>query len=162
MMGCWDWEKLPAVPPELIFVPPDWPLSIWSFACWARQTIVALSVIMAHKPSRPLPFRVDELRCGTPPHRRRLGPVGLCLVGLDKALHRYEALSEGSWPKRLIRGSALREAERWIVARQEADGSWGGIQPPMVYSTIALVLHGLPYRPPGGQGRTSWPRAFHP
>jgi len=30
------------------------------------------------------------------------------------------------------------------VARQEADGSWGGIQPPMVYSTIALVLQGYP------------------
>ena len=70
--------------------------------------------------------------------------MGLCLVGLDKALHRYEAASERSWPKRLIRGAALREAERWIVARQEADGSWGGIQPPMVYSTIALVLRGYP------------------
>ena len=144
MMGCWDWEDLPAVPPELVFLPADWPLSIWSFACWARQTIVALSVIMAHKESRPLPFRVDELRSGAPPRRRRLGPVGLCLVGLDKALHRYEAASERSWPKRLIRGAALREAERWIVARQEADGSWGGIQPPMVYSTIALVLRGYP------------------
>ncbi len=70
--------------------------------------------------------------------------MGLCLVGLDKALHRYEAASERSWPKRLIRGAALREAERWMVARQEADGSWGGIQPPMVYSTIALVLRGYP------------------
>ena len=53
-------------------------------------------------------------------------------------------MAEGSWPKRLIRGAALREAERWIVARQEADGSWGGIQPPMVYSTIALVVRGYP------------------
>jgi squalene-hopene/tetraprenyl-beta-curcumene cyclase len=144
MVGCWDWEELPAVPPELIFLPPDWPLSIWSFACWARQTIVALSVIMACRPSRPLPFTVDELRSGASPRRRRHGPVAACLVGLDKALHRYESAPEGSWPKRLIRGAALREAERWIVARQEADGSWGGIQPPMVYSTIALVLRGYP------------------
>ena len=94
MMGCWDWDQLPAVPPELVFLPPDWPLSIWSFACWARQTIVALSVIMAHKPTRPLPFKVDELKSGARPPRRRLGPLGLCLVGLDKVLHRYDALSE--------------------------------------------------------------------
>jgi squalene-hopene/tetraprenyl-beta-curcumene cyclase len=33
-------------------------------------------------------------------------------------------------------------AERWIVQRQEADGSWGGIQPPWVYSLIALHLRG--------------------
>jgi squalene-hopene/tetraprenyl-beta-curcumene cyclase len=144
MMGCWDWGQLPAVPPELVFLPPDWPLSVWSFGCWARQTIVALSVIMAHRESRPLPFRVDELRTGTAPRRRRVGPVGWALVGLDKALRRYEAVPEGSWPKRLIRGAALREAERWIVARQEADGSWGGIQPPMVYSTIALTVRGYP------------------
>jgi squalene-hopene/tetraprenyl-beta-curcumene cyclase len=144
MVGCWDWEKLPAVPPELVFLRPNWPLSIWSFGCWARQTIVALSVILAHKPSRPLSFQVEELKSGKAPRRRRLGPVGLSFVGLDKVLRRYEALGEQSWPKRVIRGAALREAERWMVARQEADGSWGGIQPPMVYSTIALTLQGFP------------------
>ena len=71
-------------------------------------------------------------------------PARRALVALDRALHRYEQVPDESWPKRLIRGAALREAERWIVARQEADGSWGGIQPPMVYSTIALVLQGYP------------------
>ena len=33
-------------------------------------------------------------------------------------------------------------ATEWIVRRQEADGSWGGIQPPWVYSMIALSLIG--------------------
>jgi squalene-hopene/tetraprenyl-beta-curcumene cyclase len=140
MVGRWDWDDLPVVPPELVFLPPDWPLSIWSFACWARQTMVALSVISAHRPSRPLSFDIEELRAGSPPRRRRLGPLGNALLALDKALHMYERTS--SWPKRLLRQAALREAERWIVSRQEADGSWGGIQPPMVYSTIALVLQG--------------------
>jgi len=140
MVGQWDWADLPVVPPELIFLPPDWPLSIWSFACWARQTIVALSVISAHRPSRPLSFGIGELRSGVPPRRKRPGAVGTALVALDRALHIYEAST--SWPKRALRSAALREAERWIVARQEADGSWGGIQPPMVYSTIALSLQG--------------------
>jgi squalene-hopene/tetraprenyl-beta-curcumene cyclase len=142
MVGRWDWDKLPAVPAELVYVPPTWPISIWSFACWARQTIVALSVITAHRPSRPLPFDIDELFSGQAPRRRPLGPLGLALVAFDKALRKYEALPARSWPKRVVRGAALREAERWMVARQEADGSWGGIQPPMVYSTIALVLQG--------------------
>ena len=31
----------------------------------------------------------------------------------------------------------------WIIARQEADGSWGGIQPPWVYSLLALHLEGF-------------------
>jgi squalene-hopene/tetraprenyl-beta-curcumene cyclase len=142
MVGRWDWDKLPVVPPEIIFLPPNWPLSIWSFGCWARQTIVALAVISAHRPCRPLPFEIEELKSGRQPQRRRLGPAGLALMALDRALHYYEELPADFWPKRLVRGAALREAERWIVARQEADGSWGGIQPPMVYSTIALVLQG--------------------
>ena len=38
----------------------------------------------------------------------------------------------------------MARAEHWIVRRQEADGSWGGIQPPWVYSLIALHLGGYP------------------
>ncbi len=38
----------------------------------------------------------------------------------------------------------MERAEHWIVRRQEADGSWGGIQPPWVYSLIALHLGGYP------------------
>ncbi len=38
-----------------------------------------------------------------------------------------------------MRSSAIA---RWVIERQEADGSWGGIQPPWVYSLIALNLMG--------------------
>jgi squalene-hopene/tetraprenyl-beta-curcumene cyclase len=38
----------------------------------------------------------------------------------------------------------MRKAGEWILARQEADGGWGGIQPPWVYSVMALVLLGYP------------------
>ena len=37
-----------------------------------------------------------------------------------------------------LRRRALRAAEQWIRDRQEADGSWGGIQPPWVWGIIAL------------------------
>src|SRR6202044_205869 len=43
---------------------------------------------------------------------------------------------------------ALRRAAEWIVARQEADGGWGGIQPPWVYSILALHLLGYPLEHP--------------
>ncbi len=41
-----------------------------------------------------------------------------------------------------LRASSMRTMTDWIVERQEADGSWGGIQPPWVYSLIALDLMG--------------------
>jgi squalene-hopene/tetraprenyl-beta-curcumene cyclase len=61
------------------------------------------------------------------------------LLALDHVLRLYQRR-----PLRPLREYALARAERWIVDRQEADGSWGGIQPPWVYSLIALTLRGYP------------------
>ena len=41
-----------------------------------------------------------------------------------------------------VRRAALRRCAEWIIARQEKDGCWGGIQPPWVYSLMALNLLG--------------------
>ncbi|MGA9311885.1 MAG: squalene--hopene cyclase, partial [Pseudonocardiaceae bacterium] len=55
----------------------------------------------------------------------------------DRVLHAYSRR-----PVRLLRRAAMRRAAEWILARQEADGCWGGIQPPWVYSLLALHLLG--------------------
>jgi squalene-hopene/tetraprenyl-beta-curcumene cyclase len=52
-------------------------------------------------------------------------------------LRRYERRPVGA-----LRRKALATAERWIVERQERDGSWGGIQPPWVWAIIALKALG--------------------
>src|ERR671930_485721 len=67
LFGLWSWDEVPALPPELVLLPPWFPLNPYDFACWARQTIVALSIVWAHRPVRPLPFGVDELRTGHSP-----------------------------------------------------------------------------------------------
>jgi squalene-hopene/tetraprenyl-beta-curcumene cyclase len=140
MFGLWSWEDVPVVPPEVMLLPSWVPLNIYDFACWARQTIVALSLVIAHRPCRPLPFGIDELR-GAQAWRRPSGTSGWSrmLARLDRGLHAYERRPLG-----LLRRLAMAHAERWIVRRQEADGSWGGIQPPWVYSIIALHLGGMP------------------
>jgi squalene-hopene/tetraprenyl-beta-curcumene cyclase len=146
----WSWDDLPALPPEVVLLPPWAPLNIYDFGCWARQTIVALTVVAAHRPRWPLPFRLDELRAGTAappaPSRAAARSPFTTTAGrfelLDRVLHRYERLPDWAPPKRLLRRRALAAAERWIVQRQEADGSWGGIQPPWVYSLLALRLRG--------------------
>jgi squalene-hopene/tetraprenyl-beta-curcumene cyclase len=47
-------------------------------------------------------------------------------------------------PVRSLRERAIRAAETWILDHQEATGDWGGIQPPMVYSILALHYLGYP------------------
>lgn len=138
LFGLWPWDRLPVLPPELLYLPTWFPLNVYDFGCWARQTVVALTVVGAHRPVRPIPVRLDELASGVAavPERSLRTWAGRFAL-LDRLLHRYEAR-----PYRRLRRAALRRAEQWIVERQEADGGWGGIQPPWVYSLIALHLQG--------------------
>ncbi|MFI0371202.1 squalene--hopene cyclase [Actinomadura sp. 1N219] len=138
MFGRWSWDELPVVPPELMFLPRWFPLNVYDFACWARQTIVPLTVVAAVRPVRPLPFTLDELYPDDDvPRPAKKAGWDAAFQALDKALHIYER-----HPAKPIRRAALRRAADWIIARQERDGSWGGIQPPWVYSLLALHLLG--------------------
>ena len=44
LLGQWPWQRMVPIPPELVLLPPWSPFSVYNFACWARQTFVALSV----------------------------------------------------------------------------------------------------------------------
>jgi len=140
MCGLWSWDDLPVIPPEIIYLPSWFPLNIYDWGCWARQTIVALAVVASFKPSRPVSFTLDELRAATPARPAKGGhpdPWGLFFDGLDAVLHQVQKV----YPK-FMRRAALRRCTEWIIARQESDGCWGGIQPPWVYSLIGLHLMG--------------------
>jgi squalene-hopene/tetraprenyl-beta-curcumene cyclase len=219
LFGLWPWERIPALPPEIVMLPRWAPLNIYDFGCWARQTIVALSLVMARRPKKALEFDLRDLhgaqpwtpsgaapapRAGTRPPRparpsssaRGLSsllsvsapaaateagrrslfariPVSteagrhslLARIPVSTEAGRHSLLaripvsaSAGRWLGRLdgalrvyerhplpaLRRQAIARAEAWIVRRQEADGSWGGIQPPWVYSLMALHLGGYP------------------
>ncbi|HEU5333706.1 MAG TPA: prenyltransferase/squalene oxidase repeat-containing protein, partial [Actinocrinis sp.] len=144
LFGLWDWERLPVMPPELVFLPPAVPFNVYDWACWARQTVVPLTVVAHFKPVRPLPFGIDELRTGAP--EPGLAPTASWagfFQRADRVLHVYDKVR-----RKPLRRAALRRAVEWIVARQEADGGWGGIQPPWVYSIMALHLMGYPLEHP--------------
>jgi squalene-hopene/tetraprenyl-beta-curcumene cyclase len=146
LFGQSDWEALPAMPPEAMLLPARSPLNIYEFSSWARATIVPILVVWACRPVSPLPdgMSVDELYVH--PADRRSIPfandgwrVGWAntFLGIDRILQLFERL-----PHKPLREKALTACERWIVDHQEADGSWGGIQPPWVYSLIALKCLG--------------------
>lgn len=117
LLGHWPWQRIPTLPVEIVLLPPSAPFSVYNFACWARQTVVPLAAVMALRPVRPAPVDLKEI--GSVPGRtrppRRPGP---------------------------LRRRALAAAEEWVRARQEADGSWGGIQPPWVWSILMLAALG--------------------
>ena len=117
LIGQWPWNRLAHVPVELILLPAEGPLSVYDFSCWARQTMVSLSAVEALRPVRPSAIDLSEIG------GRKTAPGGR---------PRHSA----------YRRHAIRVAERWVRERQEADGSWGGIQPPWVWSLIMLAALG--------------------
>jgi squalene-hopene/tetraprenyl-beta-curcumene cyclase len=139
LFGAYPWEGVPSMPPELVWLPPRVPLNLYDFACWARGTVAPLLIVISRRPRRPLPFALDEL----------------VLPGTEWRVRRVEGSGPFAWADHLLkqydrlriqpgRRSARRRLVNWISDRQEADGSWGGIQPPWVYSLIALHLEGMP------------------
>jgi len=145
MFGQWSWDDLPVIPPEMIYLPAWFPLNVYDWACWARQTIVPLTVVCTLRPVRSLPFTLNELRpdpSAEPPAASGPDAWATVFERLDQVLHVYHRRVQRLRPAKAVRTAALRRCAEWIIARQEKDGCWGGIQPPWVYSVIALHLLG--------------------
>ncbi|MBI3926418.1 MAG: squalene--hopene cyclase [Armatimonadetes bacterium] len=147
LIGEWPWSSTPTLPPEIIFLPPGAPFNIYRFSSWARGTIVPLTILSARRPVRPLPpgRRLDELF----PRGRSAQDYSLpkpegspwkkFFHFADRLLERYQGLA---WqPGREL---AIKLCTEWILRRQEADGCWAGIQPPWIYSLMALHTLGFP------------------
>ncbi|MCA9823162.1 MAG: squalene--hopene cyclase, partial [Dehalococcoidia bacterium] len=146
LFGQFDWNAFPAMPPETLLLPDRGPFNIYEFASWARATIVAIFVVWAYKPVVAVPAErgvselfVDQRDRSRIRFKRDRKPITWrnAFLVADGLLKLYDKS-----PIKPFRARALDACERWIVDHQEADGSWGGIQPPWVYSLIALKCRG--------------------
>ena len=149
LFGQWEWKGTPNMPPEMIFLPAWAPFNIYEFASWARATVVPMLIILTRQPYCPVPesANIDELYPGGREGANYNLPKptggfgwGKALWWTDKLVGLYQKL-----PVHPFRGMAERKIMRWVLEHQEADGSWAGIQPPWVYSLIAL--HTMGYGP---------------
>jgi squalene-hopene/tetraprenyl-beta-curcumene cyclase len=147
LFGQVSWDGIPLLPVEFMLLPSWSGLSIYEFSSWTRLTVVPLMIIMAKRPVHHLPPSqgVQELfLCADEPfshHRvawKSQAPLlENAFVILDRILKIYAWLRL-PWPRHF----ALRQAEKWILEHQEESGDWGGIQPPMVNSLVALHCRG--------------------
>ena len=148
LFGQWEWEGTPMMPPELMFLPSWFPFNIYEFSSWARATIVPMLIILTERPLRPVPqwAQIDELYPTPREHTDYSLPRPKSLLSWKRFFHISDRLLRlyQRMPVQPGRKRAILKAARWIVSHQEADGSWGGIQPPWVYSLVALKHLGYP------------------
>ncbi len=147
-MGQVPWKATAAVPVEVALFPNWFFFNMYELASWARGTAFALMLLQVAQPVVPVDFRngVLELYIQPPHFTRFKQPQGAGLFsmrsmfnGVDRLLRVYNRFHSKS-----LRARAMRVAENWILERQEANGSWGGIEP--CYLLSAMALKGLGYR----------------
>ena len=137
MIGVWPWAATPNLPPEVIRLPFSIPFNIYHFAQWARATIVPLCVVSARQPVWPLPGgdQLDELFPEGYENFDFFVPATSRPCSLEWAFRttRPRAAFRPAQELMPLRENTIKLCLEWLIQHQDADGAWGGIQPPWIY-----------------------------
>ena len=141
-LGQYDYDAVPAIPPEIVLFPNWFWFNIYEISSWSRAILIPLSICYAKKPFKKIPdeWNIDELfpegRHGSSLHlkweRKLFGWRNFFLV-LDRLCHWFERVHV-----RPLRSVALRVAEKWMLERFELSDGLGAIYPSILNSIIAL------------------------
>ncbi|MDQ2711579.1 MAG: squalene--hopene cyclase, partial [Acidobacteriota bacterium] len=133
-------DACPSIPPEIILLPFNF---IYQMSSWTRAIVVALSIVHAANPCRPVPagFTVDELYiAGAPmiPERdmKRLSWRNFFTL-TDRLLKYWEKLGI-----HFVRQHAIKKCGEWMIEHFENSDGLGAIYPSMQYAIMALDVLG--------------------
>ena len=141
-LGQYDYDAVPAIPPEIVLFPNWFWFNIYEISSWSRAILVPLSIVYAKKPFKKIPeeMNIDELFVGGRDKSRMRLPWGEDRISwrnfflvLDRIVHWFEAVHI-----RPLRSLALKKAERWMLERFEMSDGLGAIYPAMLNAIIAL------------------------
>ena len=137
IFGQYDWERLPAMIPEIMLLPRSSRIpNLYRISAWTRTIVVPMLIIYALRPRVEIPFSVRDLIL---PHRPLKGRspaktfLHAAFRALDLAMRFYNRA-----PVRPVRRRALEAARLWMLERIRPAGGLGAIYPPMLNAVIAL------------------------
>jgi len=141
-LGQYDYDAVPAIPPEIVLFPNWFWFNIYEISSWSRAILIPLSICYAKKPFKKIPdeWNIDELfpegRHGESLRlkwdQKLIGWRNFFLV-LDRLCHGFERVHI-----RPLRSWALKAAEKWMLERFELSDGLGAIYPSILNSIIAL------------------------
>jgi squalene-hopene/tetraprenyl-beta-curcumene cyclase len=141
-LGQYDYDAVPAIPPEIVLFPNWFWFNIYEISSWSRAILVPLSIAYAKKPLKKIPdeMGVEELFVGGRDKSRMHLHWSKKLVSwrnfflvLDRLTHWFEMVHV-----RPLRWLALKRAEKWMLQRFEMSDGLGAIYPSMLNAIIAL------------------------
>ena len=146
-LGQYEYDAVPAVPPELMTFPKWFYFNIYEISAWSRAILVPLSIAYAKKPFKKIPAEqgIDELFVGGRANanlhlkwdtKRWISWRNFFLF-TDRMVHWFERVHI-----RPLRSVALKMAEKWLLERFEMSDGLGAIYPAMLNAIIALKCLG--------------------
>ena len=142
-LGQYDYDAVPAIPPEIVLFPNWFYFNIYEISSWSRSILVPLAIIYAKKPFKKIPpeHAIDELYVGGRSNanlrlqwdRKKKISWRNFFIAIDRLMHWAEAVH-----LRPVRKIALRRAEKWMLERLEMTDGLGAIYPAMLNAIIAL------------------------
>jgi len=139
-------DGTPSIPPEIMLLPGK---LIYQMSSWTRAIVIALAIVHAHDPKRPVPagFSLDELFVSGRSIEFQNSDSWLSwrktFVQSDKILKLWEKYGYNR-----IRKAAIRKCEHWMLERMKHADGLGAIYPPMQYAIMALDVLGYPENHP--------------
>lgn len=142
-LGQYDYDAVPAIPPEIVLFPNWFYFNIYEISSWSRGILVPLSIIYAKKPFKKIPAEqgIDELFVGG----RKRSNLHLrwdknswmswrnFFLFTDRLTHWFERVHI-----RPLRAIAIKKAKKWMLERFEKSDGLGAIYPAMLNSIVAL------------------------
>jgi len=145
-LGQYDYDAVPAIPPEIVLFPNWFWFNIYEISSWSRAILVPLSIVYAKKPFKKISdeLAIDELFVGGRDKSRMRLAWSEKLISwrnfflvFDRLTHWFEAVHI-----RPLRSLALKKAEKWMLERFEMSDGLGAIYPAMLNAIIALRCQG--------------------
>jgi squalene-hopene/tetraprenyl-beta-curcumene cyclase len=146
LFGQLSWDEVPAIPPEMMFLPGHAPFSVYDMSSWSRTIFVPLSILYGTRAVRAIPPErgVSELLRDAavaaappaPPARTRLWAA--LFENGDRAVKRAERLPGSARVRRV----ALERASAWMIERLADSDGLAAILPAMANSVLALKVLG--------------------
>src|ERR1700722_95723 len=139
-------DGTPSIPPEIMLLPGK---LLYQMSSWTRAIIVALAIVHAHDPKRPVPagFNLDEIFIPGKSTGFESDESWLSwrktFVESDKILKLWDRYGFAR-----IRKAAIRKCEHWMLERMKHADGLRAIYPPMQYSIMALDVLGYPANSP--------------
>src|SRR5438874_6729824 len=141
--GQYDYDAVPAIPPEMVLFPNWFWFNIYEISSWSRAILMPLSIIYAKKPFKKIPdgMAIDELFLHGRNNEKdlrlkwsdKLVSWRNFFLFLDRMTHWFERVHV-----RPLRSIALKKAEKWMLERFERSDGLGAIYPALLNSIVAL------------------------